>query len=48
VGPCERPVLGYGENKSGYLDDASIKGSTVLGYGENKSGYLDDATFEKT
>jgi len=25
LGPCEWPVLGYGENRSGNLDDASIK-----------------------
>ena len=45
LSPCEWPVTGYGENRSGNLDNASIWTSTVTGCGENRSGSLDNANF---
>ena len=38
LGPCEWPVLGYGENHGGNLDDASIKATRVQVSGEQKKG----------
>jgi len=51
-GPCARAsgrCGGQGENRSGYLDDASIKASTVqVTQSATRAGSLNNANFEKT
>jgi hypothetical protein len=39
-GPCEWPVPAHGENHSGYLDDVSIKASTVRVRGQQPQHVL--------
>jgi hypothetical protein len=38
LGPCEWPVLGYGDNYSGNLDDASIKAARRRRVASNHNG----------